>query len=172
MAPTVLHNTSLESIPGPKSSLESIKKQISMLELSLTGKTGEALANKLFENVKISSLLTKSANCIDFMSSVQQENEKTQLEEVIQSCFEKVLTKKAGKIIARRFADSSPFATEKTSTLTPKKKKISRVKNGITFLFRFTNVLCDFNFHSVDILGVSGVRVKVKYQSLYSQKKL
>ena len=94
-----------------KGLLEGIKHQIVALETKMyasSGKTNEALATKLLENAKISSLLTKSTSCIEFMSVVQQ-NEKTQLEEVIEASTEVILKKEASSI-AQQIVQQKSFA--------------------------------------------------------------
>ena len=96
-----------------KGILESIKLQIVALEVRMgvsAGKTADELAKRLLDNEKMRGLLTKSNNCLDFMTSIGQSTQKTELEEVVESCFEKVLKEKAGGVIAQKFAEDKRIA--------------------------------------------------------------
>ena len=96
-----------------KSLLESVKQPIVSLEVRMSvssGKTAEGIASKLLENEKIRMLVSHSSSCVDFMSIVQEKKQKTQLEEVVESCFEKVLKEKAGELVARKFAEDQKIA--------------------------------------------------------------
>lgn len=96
-----------------KGSLEAVKQQIVSLELRMNasaGKNAEVFAARLLETEKMRGLFTKSTRCLEFMTSVSQSSKKTDLEEVVEACFEKVLNEKAGGVIARQIVQQQSFA--------------------------------------------------------------
>jgi len=92
-----------------KGLLDQIKKQITALELSLKvsgSQTAIAIAQHIVSVPSIDNLVRHSSSCVNFLTDVSKQTEKTQFEEQVEICVEKILTEKAGKIIASEFAKS------------------------------------------------------------------